>query len=491
MRPHFFFLPILISLAVYTQASLPFVSKPPTDAVKVTLGKERHEVSPMLNGFNTSYFNDLDVIWQTGLIEERLREIRTGALRYPGGEETSRFHWEHPGVDGYVDFWNPSHHDQSWQTTAVGKEQWESNELFVDLEEFIARCARVGAEPIIGINMSSGEVMNRRNEGIAEAMRLVRHIMERKYPVRYLYFDNEPWHKASSNYHFFPDNTYGEVYLEYARAIREVAPHLKFIASPVNDLELTGRMQAFLKLAGEYTDYLDFHFYWEWGRASTERWKAALPMLQSAKWTKPEKTRTFVENLESLKTSLTASGYDQIGVVILEWNIPPLEQSEQAMPPFITAMAQAEMLLQFARADVRLACLWPMFWQVQAPGSAPKPLKGNRHPWLGPFESTPPYAPTSSYAMFKLLKDLPGSRWIEASSTDTGVLVSAARDTAGGLHLWVLNKCDAPKTIMLAGREILEVAGCFDENGSLNGASLGGSSFATLPAWSLTHLRIK
>ncbi|AHF94334.1 hypothetical protein OPIT5_12430 [Opitutaceae bacterium TAV5] len=466
----------------------------PSNVARVFFGEERHQVSPILTGFNTSYFNDLDVVWETGNVEERLREIRAGALRYPGGEETSRFHWEHPGVDGYIDLWNPELHDQQWQSVRVGRANWDRNELFVDLDKFVARCVRIGAEPIVGVNMTSGEVMNRRADGIAEAVRLAQRIVERGYPVRYLYMDNEPWHPG---YYLFPGDTYAEVYVEYARAIRQVAPHLKFIASPNNQPRFTPHLETFLRLAGDYTDYLNLHFYWGGGRPIEERWKRSRPMITTSawKWIEPENTRTYTEYLKRLRAQLAEKGQGRIGLTVLEWNIALPKEPEPSIPPAVRALAQGEMFLQIAGGDAHIACMWPMFWQVEAPpglegGVSYPPTRPRR--WRGLFEMTPPYRPTPGYEVFRLLKDLPGSRWVDASSSDPAVIVSAARDGQGALHAWVLNKSGEIRTVALEkvpdGR--LEVAGSIDEAGNTGGAVATGPFSSSLPPWSLTHLRV-
>ncbi len=462
--------------------------------VRVHIGDRSHTVSRMIVGFNTSYFNDLGFVWATGEIEARLKDIRTGALRYPGGEETSRFHWEHPGVDGYMDMWNPAHPGgQVWQSVRVGKEKWKDNDLFVDLEKFIARCGRIGAEPIVGVNLSSGEVMNRRTDGIAEAVRLVRHIVERGYPVRYLFLDNEPWHKNKSNYHFFTGDTYAETYLAYAKAIREVAPHIKLVANPTSAPRLDEKMARFLSIAGAYTDVIDLHLYWEWGRATSERWKTDAPMRNSAKWISPKNTFTYAETLEKLKAQLDAHGYPKMDVAVLEWNLAPLPKDEPPMPASVMAMAQGEMLLQFAAADVSIACMWPLFWQVQVPGLSRTVEEEDDQPFRSPFEGIPPYKPTDTYAMLRLLKELPGAAWVRADSSEKTLVVGAARDEAGVLHIWAINKSAETRTVAFDGNAggRLCIIGHIAEGQDGETPACGDKNTARLPPWSFTYLQFR
>lgn len=463
------------------------------EPARIGLGEARHRISPSFNGMNTSYFNDLEYVWSLGDVERHLREARIGALRWPGGEETSRFHWEHPGVDGYVDIWNTAHYAWTWQSVRVGQENWSTNTRFVDFERFVERCRRVGAEPIVGVNLSSGEVMDRREEGIAAAVRLVRRIREKNYPVRYLYLDNEPWHKGS--YLQFPGDLYAEVYVAYARAMRAEAPELKFIASPGSSLRFTPSVRRFMEQAGEYTDYLNFHAYWEWAEASAERWKRTVPMRNSNQWIPEAESRTFDRDMQAIRRRLDAGGWETTGLVMLEWNIGPLRNPEAGtlMPPHLMALAQGEMLLQLAAADLHITALWPMFWAVRVPGFSEDlgPPEADSSSLRGPFDSFPPYRPRPTQRMFRMLRDLPGAEWIEAESSEPSLLVTAVRSPTSTVHLYVLNKSAEARVARLpAEGHTVVVDDSFDEHGGEGAVLAAAGDTVELAPWSLAHLRL-
>ncbi len=60
-------------------------------------------VSTYMTGFNLSYYRDKDDIWENNDIAGYLKDVKSGILRYPGGAETSYYHWKYPGAPGYKD----------------------------------------------------------------------------------------------------------------------------------------------------------------------------------------------------------------------------------------------------------------------------------------------------------------------------------------------------------------------------------------------------
>ena len=122
-----------------TQKTLNRLYSDPERSVTVTIheSKKLHTVPNGFLGINLSYFNITDEIWQKYDLLVKLKKAGIKALRYPGGEETSFFHWEHPGVNGYEDIWDPK--DQHgvalkrgrFQATWVPPERWDTNEDFM------------------------------------------------------------------------------------------------------------------------------------------------------------------------------------------------------------------------------------------------------------------------------------------------------------------------------------------------------------------------
>lgn len=76
--------------------------------VHVNRNRVIREISPAFLGINLSCFSDTTDVWRDAKIPETLRYAGVGAMRFPGGAETGYYHWQHPGVNGYEDFWEPA-----------------------------------------------------------------------------------------------------------------------------------------------------------------------------------------------------------------------------------------------------------------------------------------------------------------------------------------------------------------------------------------------
>lgn len=304
-----------------------FYSKPER-AVSITVRtKEKlHTVNPAFLGINLSYFNTTDDLWNSYGLQAKLKQANVGALRYPGGEETSFFHWKHPGVNGYEDCWDdPSKHGISpgrgrFQTSWVAPEKWNANKSFMDFDEFMATCIALGAEPIVGLNLSSGKKHNRRADGIAEALEWMRCCKEKGYKVKYWFLDNEPWHHEAA--HTFSHSEYAEEVLAYGKAIKAEFPDAKLIVNPTSSSKLhADSITQFMQCASSVIDYIDVHWYWAWGKGSLEHWLAHTPLTNEDKWKTPEEIRTYAEDIALIRGAAAKAGFPDIGIVALEWNI--------------------------------------------------------------------------------------------------------------------------------------------------------------------------
>src|SRR3546814_15491533 len=81
----------------------------------------------------------------------------------------------------------------------------------------------------MGINMASGKKYDRLEEGIEEAIRLMRHCRSKGVTVRYYYLGNEPYHKTAN--YIYTAEEYAEMIHRYAEAMRKVDPDIRIIAN--------------------------------------------------------------------------------------------------------------------------------------------------------------------------------------------------------------------------------------------------------------------
>jgi hypothetical protein len=444
---------------VSSETSDGFYGKPGRSvAVHVQPGERKNTIHRQFLGINLSHFNTTDEIWEKYDFTGKLKRAGIGSLRYPGGEETSYFHWRHPGVNGYEDLWDdPATHGTSpgrgkFQSTWVAPENWASNDSFMDFDEFMAACHAVGAEPIVGLNLSSGLKHQRREEGLREALDWMRYAKEAGYEITYWFLDNETWNREAN--HTFTDAEYIEECLYYGRAIKAEFPEAKLIANPAGGSNLDKQwIQRFAAATGEVVDYIDMHWYWAWGISTFEHWQEQTPLTTDDKWRKSPNNRSYGQDIQMIREACAEAGYPGMGVMVLEWNIAPSRQSELFSQSLI-AVIQAELLLEFAANGVELTCLWPLLWQTS------RDVWPEQDNFPSIVAAAPPFSPTLSSEMFQMVSALQGGTVLQSDSNRPDV-IQLAVDQGESALLYVINKNHLRRkvTVNWSGRCTKQISG--------------------------------
>jgi hypothetical protein len=415
-------------------------------------------VSPMLMGFNASYFNDLDEVWQGFDVPKRLRQIGTGVIRFPGGEEISRYHWEQPGVTGYVDAWNldPRHRreyaSKGWNTTAVEPDQWDDNDAFMSLDDYLKYCQAIGTEPLVGVNMSSGIKLDRLEDSLAEAERLVRHCEASGVKVRQYYLDNETWlsDESTGNYHHLSDEELGRYAAMFSRRIKAIQPEAKTIINPLwfaARQEDYDRIATILEQCGDDIDYLDLHIYPRFQFNAWDKW-VDQPPSKIANWKQRldgSAYPTHDEALHELRGWLSDNGWGHIDVMVLEWNAGQRAPDAPMFSPRQIAMMQGELMLQLLMGDAKAACMWPLFWGMG--NGEPRMWEEPGFVWLpddgrSALSNTEPYEPTETYRVLELFTPVLGGQRLTVDGAGELMVASAVRDPNDPkvVHVLVVDK---------------------------------------------------
>lgn len=424
----------------------------PSRSVKITLdiNQALGKIPKHFLGINTSYFNDTDEIWRDFDIPAKIKRAGIGAMRFPGGEETSFYHWRHPGVNGYEDIWdNPElfGHPKGrgpFQVTWVDPGHWDTNESFLDFDGFMAHCIEMGIEPVIGINMSSARNHDRIEDAIEEALDWLRYCEVKGYEVTYWYLDNEPWHQ-NANYTFDIVNEYGPDVLRYGQAIKREFPDVKLIVNPLpwgntRDIEY---MKQFLRVAGPVIDYIDLHYYWAWGLASWDYWKESTPLTDRDKWTKGQGHRSIREICDGIRAACKDLGLDDVGLMFLEWNIGPNEQTE-ILSESALALIHAQYLIELIESDVDMACLWPLLWRSE------REVWPEQDAFPSIIAQVEPYELTATAEAFAFVSKLLGGQRVKVQSSRDDVLVLAVLDASReSIHILILSKRPTRQRVVL------------------------------------------
>jgi len=270
-----------------------------------------HTISPMIQGFGLIYSFEADEIYADGKMAQLFKDVGAGYLRYPGGAVTTMYHWNDLNGHGWIDHWNGTYNRANDQAP----------ENYMDLDEYMALCKAADLEPMLGINMSSGRNYNRQEDGLNEAVAMLKYCNEKNYEVNYLYLDNENHHKK-----WLPTE-YGNQIVYYVDSIKKYMPHAKLIGNWTDKFRTnTGSFRTLLNIAGEHIDYMDVHFYWKWTNGSWAEWKAKTPMENETEWY--PNGGTFVEEIEYFNSMMKELGHPHIKLASMEWNLGPGKYKE-------------------------------------------------------------------------------------------------------------------------------------------------------------------
>jgi alpha-N-arabinofuranosidase len=189
-------------------------------------------------------------------VEQRVRALRPGFIRWPGGNVAQDYHW----------LWGVGPRDQrvTWTNLSWGNESEPSD---FGTDEYIRFCRRIGAEPTIVVNIEGRgataseaadwvEYCNGASSTRWGAMRAANGHPE-PYGVKYWELGNEIWGSWVRGHS--DAETYAANALRYASAMRARDPKIKLIGCGDNDMKWN---EAVLKKAGAFFDYFAVHHYY-------------------------------------------------------------------------------------------------------------------------------------------------------------------------------------------------------------------------------------
>lgn len=306
-------------------------------------------VSDRLLGFNIVYAKNPDSLWTSGVLTKAITDVKPGFLRYPGGTVNTYFHWEHPTGNGWEDLWDPAYD--------VSRDRPASE--YMDIDEYIDLVKKTGAEPLVGININSGFRWNRVEEGIQEALRLMKYCKDHGLDVKYWYMGNEPYMHDCNGGASTPAE-YGEMINAFVPRMKEFDPDIKIIANWHATFRKHGsQYDELFAVAGKNIDVVDVHWYCMWGNASWKQWLSRTPCGVFT-------GDSYESEIGRFREIARKNGYPDVKLASLEWNVGPGKKSEgPRLTPDQSALIQSEMLIQFIRGGLDMATFWPLFWDTE------------------------------------------------------------------------------------------------------------------------------
>ncbi|MBV1887786.1 MAG: T9SS type A sorting domain-containing protein [Urechidicola sp.] len=438
-----------------------------------------HTIHPMIQGHGLVYSEEDDAIYNDGSMAQLYKDVGAGFLRWPGGTVSTMYHWDDLSGVGWIDNWNPSYNSSSDRDASE----------YMDLDEYITLSNAAETEPMLGINMSSGMEWDREADALQEAQDMITYCLNNNFNVKYFYLDNETYHEGNG-YNKDVDGDGGEwtpqLYAEkinlYADAIKSIVPNAILIANWKDKLRTnTSAYNTLINVAGDNIDYIDVHWYWKWGVATWDAWKATTPMQNDTEW---YDGGTFVEEIEFFNDLTATLGKPHIKLAALEWNIAPGDfHSDPNHTEFMQALMQSEMQMQFIQGGLELASMWTTQWANYSDSE-----------FMTLVDSDNNYNPTPSAKIFELYKNAINGEVVSSTISDNQLMTTTVLN-GDKVYVYILSKDDATNNVEFTFNdiEVLSVAEAkrFTDPGVLQDIGLWtsgttGKYLANIPANTLT-----
>ncbi len=448
--------------------------------VTVDLNSDNGRISDMLTGVNLLYCFERDALWAgdpDSKMLNYLKRMKSGVLRYPGGKIVEAWHWDNPNGQFSQDSWNPAYNPSNDKADTE----------FMDLEEYMAVVRELNAEPLIGINITSGKKWkNDVQASVAEAKALVQHCVDNGYGVKYYYIGNEPYHTGATLQ--LSADEYGEEINRFAAAIHEIDPDAQIVANWDRNVT-AANMGKLLNKAGQNIDIMEIHWYWSWGTASWDLWKSQIPMSAKNQWYTGGKPH--YEEVQKFNEFAKKLGYDHIKFASLEWNIAPSANEQSTPNKFQMALMQSEMLMQFMEGGLCMATFWPLHYD-------------NSSDIRYMLDAANGYEPRYTIDVFAMIAPLQGGTLLSRTTTTRELYTIVSKADDGTIRVAMLNKNFASRKCALNFKE--DFSGktvsveCFREAATAGEAQIttdleptfeNGMLIVDMPSYSLAVLTIK
>jgi len=400
---------LCLILAAWTStcsADAPTTTPQATVQVRINAKTVRWTISKYLTGSHFVYAFERDSLYRDERIAAWMRRSKVGVIRWPGGTAVQTYHWDTlNGIAFKADSWDPKYN-------ASPKNAGE----YMDLDEYIAYCRRVGAEAMVGVNIMSGKRYSRPADALDETRRLIEYCRDKKYQVKYWYIGNEC-------YIGFGAKSYAAYIEKFAKVLKAVDPKITIVADWKFGPESKGRFAQCLGIvkASEHVDIMEIHEKWgnEWGLASGKtmaNWRKELPLYNG-------KLGLFIRQFHE---KLAKTNRSHVKLAFNEWGLGKVTDGDA----FDHALVASDFMIEMFRNRVHQACYWNL--NMGSRESRVLETTDKQHA----LKALNPVAHVFEMYAHALNKPL-----LEMASSRRDVYGFAVRDPATkALHVYLLNK---------------------------------------------------
>jgi len=400
------------------------------ESIKVSIGNPTSQlISPLLFGYNILYTYDTKDRWEDGWMAEKLKEVGATTLRYPGGHIASFWHWRKPYYPVNQDEWDP-------EVAAKYKEEDLKKDYahYLDLDSFMEWNRIINGTVLLGANLVSGHRFGRVQDGIDEAVALLKYCKGKNYNIEYMTLDNEVGHRPPEEH--VPSELYPQYVRMYSEALKAFDPNIKLICNYIHRLD-SDQVKQLVRESGKYFDIYDHHWYYSNGKHGTfyqQNW-----LDDDLDWVR--------DQVKEFRAVCAETGNEHLKLGFHEWNISPCRNGD-AVTQFDQAMVMADMLMLFIEQNAFSACVWPLYWPTET-----KPIEGADRPMLTRnLMDTKAHQINPPWHLMRMFRNTAGKKRMQTSSSNKNVVVLAAGGIANEeMDLFVLNKSNLSQVVAIDG----------------------------------------
>lgn len=359
---------------------------------------------------------------------QAIADLKPANIRYPGGCFASGYRWK--------DAIGPRN-GRAYYGSVIWDDR-DPNQMGTD--EFIDLCRRVGAEPILVVNINQDvqEALDwidycNGNEKTRWGTRRIRNGHYKPYKVKYWEIDNETWSMGVGRY--------ADAVKKFSRAMRAKDPSIEIIACGgygYDDGQGSSKdwNKGLLDRAGKYFDYLSVHYY-----------NGIMYPQDYAK--DPAKYAAYIRN--DIGSLIKNSANPKIRVYCSEWGM--------MNDDWRSGLYTGALLNEFERESDILPMACPAVWLQFISNDRPRPRWASCSILFDQARSFG--APT--YVVQKLWRDHFGPKLLTLTPAQTNLnlnLVATATEDGRAIYLKAVNpeKTAAEVTVQIGGTTLIERA---------------------------------
>ena len=374
--------------------------------VVVNASEPQWTISNYLTGSHFVYAFENDSLYEDIRIQQWMKESKVSTIRWPGGTVVQYYHWDDlNGIPFSNDSWNPEYNEEK-----------RPEHEYMDLDEYIAFCRKVEAEPMVGLNIKSGKQFNMLERSLDEARRLITYCKENGYDVNYWYIGNEGYAKG------FSAKEYAEYIDMYAEVLKRVDPDIKIVVDWKFGPYKKNRFQESVEVAkaAKNIDVMEFHEKWGniWGLKSghtMDDWHHEFPLYDG-------KLSVLIQRF---KDEMRKANKD-VKVGFNEWGLGEIEDATA----FDYALVAADFMIEMFKNDVYQACYWNLNMGEQASRVLKTDSSGTQLLQLNPIAD-----------VFKMFSSTLSKEYLYLDCTEKYIYGFGAKDQqTGDIMLYLLNK---------------------------------------------------